>query len=130
MTEKGRLCLWETCDCRSEKVVATRDDVDAWWLWIVDFSKGALKIPEKKSNNKFMSSVVDWDPLAVKFDIDDVLLLVRLKDFDFIAGCFVVKDVLDSTFPLLVFKSKSTNYKIFNITKYSSCIKLLIWGYV
>lgn len=78
-----------------------------------------------------MSSVVDWDPLAVKFDIDDVLLLVRLKDFDFIAGCFVViKDVLDSAFPLLVFKSKSTNYKIFNITKYSSCIKLLIWGYV
>jgi hypothetical protein len=64
-----------------------------------------------------MSSVVDWDPLAVKFDIDDVLLLVRLKDFDFIAGCFVVKDVLDSAFPLLVFISKSTNYKIFNITK-------------
>ena len=64
-----------------------------------------------------MNSVVDWDPLAVKFDFDDVLLLERLKDFDFIAGCFVLKDVLDSAIPLLVFKSKSTNYKIFNITK-------------
>jgi hypothetical protein len=98
-----------------EEMVVVGDDVDVWW--IVDFSETS-KIPEKKSDNKSMRWAADWEPLSVKFDTDDVLVIVRLKDFDFIADCFVVDEaLLDPALTVLLFvwESKSNNHTVCNI---------------